>query len=341
MTEIVTVEGPLADRRLEAVADLYGAVDAKYRHASVLEHLLVRSPAGPALHAFAVDGGRTVGHCAAVPMWARRGPERFRCAKVEALVVAASHRGRREGEQPVVLRLLENLVDAADAQDIELLHAFVRPDVGRVFVGFARIPAGGPSLVSVTRPGALGSRVLRLQGAALSVAQGAVRTLAALAVRARGSATLRPAEEADADLVAAALPPPGQWTVLADDAWDWFRAAPGVRVLEVTEARALIQLPGSTGDALRLVGWRSERSGVVPATRLLRAAYPLARDAGAATVRVQPWPAEPGDGALERACRLLGFVRRRDFTTLYVRARDPELARAGALAPTPLLSLGF
>jgi hypothetical protein len=258
---------------------------------------------------------------------------------VEALVVAPTHRGRRDREEPVVLQLLGRLVEAAEAHGIELLHAFVRPEVGRVFVGFEQVPAGEPSLVAVTGPAALGTRALRLQGAALGLGQSVVRGAAGLA--GRGAGSVRPAGRADAELVAAELPPPGCWTVLADDAWDWYRAAPDVRVLEVAGARALVQLPGSSGDALRLAGWRFEQAGVAPAVRLLRAACRLGRSTGAATVRVQPWPGETGDGALARACRLLGFVRRRDFTTLYVRARDPELARPGALAPTPLLHLGF
>jgi hypothetical protein len=75
--------------------------------------------------------------------------------------------------------------------------------------------------------------------------------------------------------------------------------------------------------------------------RLVAAAAAVAREARAPTLRFQPWPSEAGDGALERACRLLGFVRRNDQTTLWVRARDPELARPEAVVPSPLFYLGF
>ena len=71
---------------------------------------------------------------------------------------------------------------------------------------------------------------------------------------------------------------------------------------------------------------------------LLDAAARLARESGAATLRLQiPQP----DPSLRRAARALGFVERRDLTTLWVRSADPTLARAGAVVPTASLYLGF
>jgi len=77
------------------------------------------------------------------------------------------------------------------------------------------------------------------------------------------------------------------------------------------------------------------------AARLLAAAAGVAHETHAPTLRFQPWPSEAGDGDLSRACRMLGFVRRADQTTLWVRARDPELVRADAVFPSPLFYLGF
>jgi hypothetical protein len=45
--------------------------------------------------------------------------------------------------------------------------------------------------------------------------------------------------------------------------------------------------------------------------------------------------------ALGRAARALALVPRHDLTTLWVRARDPSLARPEAVVPTPMLYLGF
>jgi GNAT superfamily N-acetyltransferase len=351
MVEILTLEGPLEPGRLRWVAELYGLADPKYRELEVLEHLFTRGPAGPALHAFALDDGQPVGHCAVVPMPARRGHEELRCGKVEALFVAESHRGRRDSGEPVVLTLLGRLYAYAEERGLELLHAYVRPEVGRLFLrfGFEALPLGERSLVAVSRPSTLSSTRLRAWGLALAAAQTAAQVaasgLARLATtRRRAEAILRVPTAVDVDLVDAPPPPPDRWTVLASDAWDWYRASPWLRVLELDGPHgscALVQLPGSPGDPVRLVGWRPRSPGLVPALLLLREAARVARRTGAGTLRFQPWASPAGDGTLERACRLLGFVARSDFTTLYVRARDPGLARSEAVAPTPLLYLGF
>ena len=107
MTDIVAVEGPLEPERLEWVGRLYGQADPKYRQRRVLEHLFVAGAAGPALHAFAIDGGEPVGHCAVVPMPARSGAEQLRCGKVEALFVSPSHRGRQGGGSSIAVSMRE------------------------------------------------------------------------------------------------------------------------------------------------------------------------------------------------------------------------------------------
>ena len=302
----------------------------------------------PAVHAFAVADGRPVGHCAVVPMRARLGDEPFHCGKVEALFLEAPYRGRPPGgAEPVALRLRTRLYAAAEENGIELLHAYVRPEVGRV-LGLEPLHVGERSRVAVVRPRALSTTRLRAQGTGLAAAQSVVReaTYAAGRVVAgtRNPGTLRALTGADVDLATAPPPAPGRWTVLAGDSWDWHCASPTLRALELPGphgCRALVQLPGSAGDPLRIIGWRPHQGGPLPAVLLLGAAWRLARRAGAGTLRVQPWPGQPGDLALHRACRLLGFVARDDFTTLFVRSKASELARAQAVVPTPLLYLGF
>jgi hypothetical protein len=348
MVDVATVEGPLEEERLRWVAGLYGQADAKFYRSDVLEHLFTQSPAGPCLHAFALDRGRPVGHCAVVPMRARRGPDELRCGKLEALWIEESHRGRRPGEEPLVLSLLERLYASVDEHGFDLLHGSATTRIGRI-IGF--LPLGGVgerSLVTIVTPDALGTAELRSRGRALGAAQRAVRELvhagARVAARPPGEARLRPATAEDADLVEALPPTPGRWTVVLEDAWDWYRSSPLVQVLEIPGphgCRALVQLPGPAREPVRLIGWRPSRPGLLPAFLLLGAAGRLARRSGAATVRFQPWPSDAGDGGLARACRLLGWVARDDLTTLWVRTHDPALARPEAVVPTPLLHLGF
>jgi len=347
MVELITVEGPLERRMLRSIADLYGCTDPKYLREDVLDHLFARSPAGPALHAFALEGARPVGHCAVVPIRARRGSTEFRCGKLEALFLEEPHRGRRAGQRPVVLELLDRLYAFADERGIELIHALATPRIGRMIRFVPLDDVGNRTLVSATGTGApeLG-RLLPTR--ALAGAQSVVRevgyAVANVVARRTGATTLRGPTAADADLAESAPPPRDRWTVVATDSWDWYRSSPLLRVLEIPGpdgSRALLQVPGAPGEPIRVIGWRPRRAGLVPAFLLLGATGRLARHSGATTLRFQPWASHAGNGTLERACRLLGFVARRDVTTLWVRTHDSKLARADAVVPTPLLYVGF
>jgi hypothetical protein len=299
----------------------------------VLEHLFTQSPAGPALHGFALDGDRPVGHCAVIPHRAKRGDSDLRCGKLEALWIEATHRGRQPGEEPLYRTLLDRLYAFADEHGFELIHGHATPRIGRV-IRFSPIEGvGKPSWVSAISATTPAARVLA----------GVQRALRGLA-RAGPTATVRPPARDDADLVEGPPPPGGRWSPVLGDAWDWYRSSPLVRVLEVPGdhgCRALIQVPAAPLEPVRIVGWRPPRPGLRAAVLLLAAAGRVARQLRAPTLRFQPWPSEAGDGALDRACRLLGFVRRRDQTTLWVRTHDSALARSEAVVPSPLFYLGF
>jgi len=339
VVEIATGDGPLEPARMGWVADLYGRADPKYRRREILEHLFTRSPAGPGLHAFAIDDGRAVGHCAVIPMRARRGTEEIGCGKLEALLLDEPYRGLRVEGRTVARRLLDDLYAFAEERGIGLLHAYATPRIGRVIAFEPLVGVGERSLVAVLRADRLSSLRARAAATALTRAQALARAPLRLA---SGRAALRPPAAADVDLVQGRPIPDGRWSIAADDAWDWYRASPLVQVLELAgSCRALVQLGGSPGDPVRLIGWRPFSGGLRPALLLLGALSRVARDEGAATLRFQPWESPAADGTLRRACRLLGFVRRDDFTTLWVRTSIPELARADAVVQTPLLYLGL
>lgn len=334
MAEVVTIEGPLEPEQLRWVIDLYGRADPKYRRRDFAEHLFTRSPAGPALHAFAVAGGRGVGHCCVVPLPARLGREPLRSGKLEALFLEEAHRGRPADGEPVVVSLLSRLYAFADERGIAVVHAYATPKIGKI-IGFTPLEGvGEPSLVSIVAPKSWSER-------GLAAAQRAARSVAGAG---RAEARLRPAALADADLAHAPPPPPGVWTSLVEDAWDWYRSSPLVRVLELPGedgCRALVQVPGEPAEPVRLIGWRPARGGFRPALLLLAALGHLARGTGATTLRFQPWASEAADGTLRRACRLTGFVPRSDLSTLWIRTNDAELARPDRIIPTPLFYLGF
>jgi hypothetical protein len=258
-----------------------------------------------------------------------RGSEALRCGKLEALWIEESHRGRPPDGPPLYRTLLDQLYAFADERGFEVIHGHATQRIGRVIRFTPLEPVGKPSWVSVIEAKGPAAR-------GLAATQRGLRSLARA-----GNAQVREATSEDADLVAAPPPPAGRWAPVVGDAWDWYRSSPLVRVLEAADFRALIQLPATPFEPVRIVGWRPRRAGLRAAASLLAAAARIARGAGAPTLRFQPWPSEAGDGALERACRLLGFVRRRDQTTLWVRASDPALAQPVAVVPSPLFYLGF
>ena len=328
MTEILTVAG-LDDERLDWVRRLYGQADPKYRERPYLEHLFRRNPVGPSLHAFAVDGDRPVGHCCVVRTPALLGASALAAGKLEALWIEESHRGRSAGGETVVRRLLDTLYDFSDANDVELVHALATPRIGKVIAFEPLHPVGERSLVGAVAGTSVPTR-------ALALVQRAAREAAAVPLR---GVSLRAAAGSDEDLVAVDRVDEGRWAIVARGAWDWYRESPHVRVLVVGTSRALVQLPASPHEPLRLAGWRARAPGTRSALRLLAAAGRVARAHGAATLRFQPWA--PHDDALARACRLAGMIPRDDLTTVWVHTRDPALADARAAVSTPFLYLGF
>lgn len=337
MVEVVAVEGPLGEDRLDWIVDLYGAVDPKYQDRKYLDNLFARGPAGPALHAFAIDDGVPVGHAAVVPTPARRGSATLRAGKLEALVVAASHRGSRTEGAPVVRLMLDALYALADAQGFEVIHAYVLPRVGRT-IQFTRLDGvAAPSLVSLLKPTRTGAN-----GTAewlLAAAQRSARAIAGVGGARASAWIVRPIAAGDSGLLETPSIPAGAWAVVADGAVDWYASSPYVRILEPGDgARALVQLPGSPRDALRVAAWESPSPGIGSALLLLDAAASLGRESDAATLRLQFARPDPN---LRRAARALGFIARDDLSTLWVRTADPDLARADAVISTAPLFLGF
>lgn len=330
MTEIVTVAG-LDTERLGWVSSLYGRADEKYRDHEFVTNLFLRNPIGPSLHAFAVDGGRAVGHCCVVRTAACVGASPVSSGKLEALFLQESYRGRKHGAESVVQRLLKTLYAFSDARGLALVHALATPRIGRV-IGFDAIDdIGQRTFVGI----------VRADGAAAGVLSRAQSALRRAAVPRPEDAVVRPADVADRDLVHVPTPEPDRWAIVAGDAWDWYRTSPLISVLELAGCRALVQLPAGAHEPLRLVGWRAERPSLRTALRLVAAVGRLATERGAATLRFQPWRSDAGDGALAQACRLAGLVRRADLTTVWLHTTRPELARPGAPVSTPFLYLGF
>jgi len=324
MTEIVSFKGPLDDERLRWITALYGPVDAKYASLEYVRHQFVGNPFGWSTHTFVMDGNRPAGHCSAIPFRARLGGDDLVAGKIEAVVLAEDQRGRRtEDGRSLAVAMLSAMYEAAHGDGIPLLFGLAPPAVAAVHAraGCERRRLPDPTYVGLTTPAA--DPAVGRRRHAVRVLAAAQRTLLTLAPRA--TADVKPAGEDYAALAAAAPAPKSAWTISGADAWEWFAGSGVLRGVETRGrrgAQGLVRLVDVPAADVQLVAWASRDGGLASAVTLLAAVTRLARERGARTVRFQPWAGGAGDGAMTRACRLLGLVPRRE-TELVLHAQTP------------------
>jgi hypothetical protein len=351
MPELRRIMGPLDDEQLGWLAQVYGPVDAKYRSLDYVRHQFVGNPFGWAAHVFAFEGREPVGHCGVIPFRARLGTELISVGKLEALAVAPSHRGRREGGGSVATDILTALYPFAVEAGLPLLFGLAPPPVARVHVraGCTQLPLTAPAYVHVpnasTFAGQRSSLKRRVAAVALSRGQRALLAsafaLSRLAAGFPSESGLQEPAGTDAELATAEVAGAG-WTVSGADAWSWYAGSGVIRALEIEGrfgSRALLRVDKSDATTVQLVAWRAQRDGLLPAILLLGAAARIARSRSAPTLRFQPWQGRGGDGSMARACRLLGFVKRPE-TDLLVYAPDSALLAASP-ALTPFFYVTF
>jgi hypothetical protein len=341
---ICPMRGPLDDETLGWITELYGPVDTKYRSLDYVRHQFVNNPFGWAVHVFALDGERAVGHCGVVPFHARFGDEPIVAGKLEGLAVDAAYRGRRADDGgSVATDILSTLYPYGLDNGMEVLFGLAPPRTVHIHVraGCRHVPIEAPAWTMVANVAAFGqnerSRRRQLAAGGLGVGQRALAGAVRLALR--PSARAEQPTAADAEL-ATAHTAPGRWTVCGADAWDWYVGSGVLRALEIGGAngcRALLRVDESDETTVQVVAWRPRRAGLLPALLLLGAAARIARDRHAPTLRFQPWLGDAGNGVLARACALLGFVKRPE-ADLLVYSDDP---RYDSVQLTPFFYVTF
>lgn len=343
MTELRCIRGPLDEEQLAWVAATYGQVDPNYARPEYLRHQFLENPFGWSVHVFGVADGQAVGHCCVVPFKARREGREFVAGKLEGLMVTPEFRG--SGGGGLAGRILSTLYAFAHEHGLEMLFGLGRPAVTRVLVraGCYTVTLPVRTHILFAHPLAASAgwpRARRAVAVGTAVVQNVATTLAPLgargATRSFGRARLGDVRPDDAELVEAPAET-GSWTVSGKDAWDWYAASGLLRAVDVPGSRAIVRLAPGDPNGLQLVAWRAERPGLASAFLLLDALRRLARRHDLPTLRYQPWAAS--DPVLERACRLLGFVRREEVELL-LHTDDPEL-KALSVGFNPFFSVTF
>ena len=126
--------GPLDEPELQAVARLYGAVDAKYSSTGHCAQLFQRSPFGPTLHAFAADGDAYVGHYCLIPYDLEVDGQTVSAAKGEALCIDPAYRKTTIDGRPTSDAIMLGALELAAKENIEIAFAVAgAPHVVRLF----------------------------------------------------------------------------------------------------------------------------------------------------------------------------------------------------------------
>jgi hypothetical protein len=330
--ELELIRGPLDERRLRAVAELYGGFNRKYGDPGFCHRLFDENPQGPALHALVLDGpGEIVGHYAIVPLDIVRDGQRRRAGKGEAFVVRPDQRSAMlsvEGAEPIPiglampLRLYRHALD----QGMELVHMIASPEVGLIhrMTGCRSLGVRSSRVGLGVRPGVppaagepAGAHAVR---SALTLAQCAASSLArAVTLSGLGRVRHQPVATLDAEALARivldARVAEG-WTLAVDaPVLTWMARTGGLEVVALDdglEDYAVVAARAGEGRVMETVLWRQRSRGLRPALRLLAAVAGRAGEQDDLRVEVSLAAAVEGEERerLRAAARLLCFRER-------------------------------
>lgn len=342
--ELELTRGPLDERRLRAVAQLYGGFNRKYGDAGFCHRLFDENPQGPSLHALVLDGpDEVVGHYAIVPLDIVRDGQRRRAGKGEAFVVRADRRGAAlsvAGAEPIPIGLAMplHLYRHALDQGMELVHMIASPEVGLIhrMTGCRSLAVSSPRAGLAVRPGvpllageSAGAHLVR---SALTLAQCAASALArAVTLPGPGRVRCQPVATLEAEVLARIARDASVadgWTLAVDAAvLTWMAKTGGLEVVALDdglEDYAVVAARAGEGRVMETVLWRQRSPGLRPALRLLAAVARRAGEQDDLRVEVSLLAAAAGEerDRLRAAARLLCFRERAQVPGMYLFTAD-------------------
>ena len=361
--DLELTRGPLGERRLKAVAELYGRFNRKYDDPAFCRRLFDENPQGPSLHALVLGGpDEVVGHYAVVPLDIFRDGQRRRAGKGEAFVVRPDLRtatvsiGGAEAI-PIGFAMPLQLYRHALEQGMELVHMIAGPEVGLIhrMTGCRSVDVRSSRVGVAVRPGVpsaagepAGAHVAR---SALALAQCCTSSLArAVTLSWLGGVWHRPIAALDAEALARialdARVTDG-WTLAVDaPVLTWMAKTGGLEIVALDdglEDYAVVAARAGEGRVMETVLWRQRSRGLRPALRLLAAVTTRAGRLGDLRVEVPLVAAVEGEerDRLRAAARLLGFRERAQLPGMYVFTTDRYYLDSRNLRFTPFFYATF
>jgi len=184
MFEIKYIKGPLEDKWLQDIANLYGIYDQKYASLEHCRHIFNDNPYGYSLHVFVIhDSGEVVGHHAMVPIEIVVNGSPTMSGKTEAIVVKEESRRYPmtfDGKKmPIVFALSISLHRFAFEHGTKVLHLIASDDIASIHRrnGFMKVIKNSKRYVFLIEKNKSESRKIRYLANALRLFQNTIYRL--------------------------------------------------------------------------------------------------------------------------------------------------------------------
>jgi hypothetical protein len=327
---IETMEGPLEPGKLRYICDLYGRnVDARYSDLEFSHRVFNCNPAGRSYHAFAFAGKEAIGCHAVIPIKVSARGREVWAGKGEALYVSP-------GFRPAGLFLVNRSYASVANRGFELLFGLTRDRVGRMLtaLGFTAVPCVLEQQLRLNRPDDIEqlahNKLLRLSARALNAAQAIASTVVeSLIPYQREQVEINHPSHLRAvfaTIASAGANENGRWSVSVDEeSLQWCNSIGRLDVLSVGEdaSEFVAVTRGTRGGNAVVMRWNVRAGGVRRALRILQYIIEKSKLEEAAGLSLGPSVDMTGNGTLQIAAVLLGFIPWNAHPTIYVKSTDP------------------
>lgn len=325
---IEAIEGPIDASLLQQICDLYGrGVDSRYSDLDFTRRVFNENPAGRSYHVFAYHGNEAVGCYAVIPMRVTARGHKLWAGKGECLYV-------REQCRPVGVCLIQRGTSFAAEHGLDLQFGLTDNRLNGLLnqLGLKTLPGVLNHRFCLLRPRDVRwltvNRGRLMTARALSAAQATLRKASGV-LRSQVSITVNSRDHLNSVFAAVASSSQCRddgWTVAMDvDSLQWWHSIDCLDVLTIdgNAEEFVVVTRGARRANVEIIRWNVRRGNTARALGILKFAIDKANQEGAATVSFTPQANLSGNGHLQLAATLSGFIPHRTQRTLCVRAADP------------------
>lgn len=347
--EIRIVRGPLPTALLQAIASLYGRVDAKYSSPDYCRYLFNANPFGYSIHAFAYEDETPVGHISLIPMWIDT-PRGSRISyKAEAFYVPEEHRDAwvevEDDELPLGLALPKVLYASVFREEAAVIHLLADDGIGKIhrYAGCVPVTVMARERFLILDPGVYLSREASMPRRLLiRLAHLYQSLLGAVCCR-----TWRSKYQVDNTLSEdfAGIPSTrgSGWTVSMDKGYrEWLLGSPFIRVYSVDkQACCVVKLSEYPGRNCEILSWVCQAGARRRFSAILQKVIADAKARKASAVVARSFSQSGLPKELESLLFQAGFLVKSTPLRCFIRADDPYYLDPQNLSYSPFFYSQF